>query len=117
MHETDRRCHAAPKRSDLSVAPEQTDAPPSTASGPVSVRLLVAHEQHEHVAVLGLHGDVDLGTGDMLREVLLPVLERQTGPVVVDLSKVPFMDSTGVHVLADTLRRLEPQNRPLALVC
>ena len=27
------------------------------------------------------------------------------------------MDSTGVHVLVDTLRRLEPQNRRLAIVC
>lgn len=117
MHETDRRRHAAPARSDVSVAPQQTDAPPSTASGPLSDRFLATHERHEHVAVLGVHGDVDLGTAPMLREVLLPVLERQTGPVVLDLSEVPFMDSTGVHVLVDTLRRLEPQNRPLALVC
>jgi anti-anti-sigma factor len=117
MYETDRRCHAAPTRSDLSAAPKQTDAPRATASGPVSVRLLAAHEQHEHVAVLGVRGEIDLGTGAMLREVLLPVLERQTGPVVVDLSQVPFMDSTGVHVLLDTLRRLQSQHRPLALVC
>ena len=27
------------------------------------------------------------------------------------------MDSTGVHVLVDTLRRLKPQNRRLAIVC
>ena len=47
----------------------------------------------------------------------MPALEHQTGPVVVDLSAVAFMDSTGVHVLVATLRRLEPQNRPLAIVC
>jgi hypothetical protein len=35
----------------------------------------------------------------------------------VDLSDVPFMDSTGVHVLTEALRRLAPQNRPLAIVC
>jgi anti-anti-sigma factor len=67
--------------------------------------------------VLSLHGEIDIGTGPGLQEVLLPVLERQTGPVVVDLSEVSFMDSTGVHVLVDTRRRLEAQNRPLAIAC
>jgi len=118
MRQTDRRRHPAPTRSAISVAAEHTDAPPSTtASGPVSVRLLAAYEQHEHVAVLSVHGEIDLATAPMLRETLLPVLERQTGPVVIDLSEVSFMDSTGVHVLVDTLRWLEPQKRPLALVC
>ena len=45
------------------------------------------------------------------------MVKHHTGPVVVDLSEVPFMDSTGVHVLMGTLARLEPQNRALALVC
>jgi anti-sigma B factor antagonist len=82
-----------------------------------SVRLLGAHEHHQDVAVLSVHGEIDLGTAHLLRKVLLPVLEHQSGPVVVDLSEVPFMDSTGVHVLFDALRRLGPQNRPLAVVC
>lgn len=67
--------------------------------------------------MLGLQGEIDLETVPMLREALLPVLEHHTGPVVVDLSEVVFMDSTGVHVLFDTLRRLEDQNRRLAIVC
>ena len=33
------------------------------------------------------------------------------------MSDVPFMDSSGVHVLIEALRRLEPQNRRLAIVC
>jgi anti-sigma B factor antagonist len=69
------------------------------------------------VAVLSMQGEIDLVTAPMLREALTPVVKLQTGPVVVDLSEVPFMDSTGVHVLMGTLRRLELQNRALALVC
>ncbi len=86
-------------------------------ASPLSVRLLAADEHHPHVAVLSVHGEIDLVTAPTLREVLLPVLEHQTGPVVVDLSEVPFMDSTGVHVLVGTLRQLGAQNRRLALVC
>jgi RNA polymerase sigma-B factor len=85
------------------------------AAGTFSVRQLAAHR--EHVAVFGVRGEIDLQTAPMLREALRPVLEHQTGRVVVDLSEVPFMDSAGVQVLADTLRRLGPQNRSLAIVC
>jgi anti-sigma B factor antagonist len=83
----------------------------------VSVGLLTAHGPHHDVAVLSVHGEIDLDSAPVLRKFLLPVLEHQTGPVVVDLSEVAFMDSTGLHVLVDTLRRLEPQNRRLAIVC
>jgi anti-anti-sigma factor len=114
MQEADRRCEAGPTRSDVSLAPDNADAGPYTSPDPLSARLLATHE---HVAVVKVHGEIDLGTAPTLREVLRPALEHQTGPVVVDLSNVPFMDSTGVHVLVDTLRRLEAQNRPLALVC
>jgi anti-sigma B factor antagonist len=112
----DRRCHAASKRSNVSLSAEHTSAPEWT-SDRVPVGLLMAHEQHQDVAVLSVQGELDLSTAPVLREVLLPVLENQTGPVVVDLSEVSFMDSTGVHVLVDTLRRLEPQNRRLAIAC
>jgi anti-sigma B factor antagonist len=77
----------------------------------------VAHDDDQDAAVVRFDGEIDLATAPMLRDALLSVLEQHTGPVVVDLSKVPFMDSAGVHVLVETLRRLEPQNRPLGLVC
>ncbi len=117
MHEVDRCGDAVPAQPGVSLAPAHTDAVRSTAAGTLSVPLLAAHEHHESAAVLSVHGEIDLGSAPALREVLLPVVEHQTGPVVVDLSKVPFMDSSGVHVLVDTLHRLEPQNRPLTLVC
>ncbi len=111
-----RRCHAGSKRSDVLLAAAQTDIARPTADT-ASVGLLAAHEQQEDVAVLSVHGEIDLATAPALREFLLPILEHQTGPVVVDLSEVAFMDSTGLHVLVATLRRLEPQNRRLAIVC
>jgi anti-sigma B factor antagonist len=121
MHEAegqagDRRRRAAPERSDVSLTVEQPHSPQCTA-GTLSVALLAAPEHRQNVAVLSVCGEIDLGTAPVLWEALLPVLECETGPVVVDLSEVSFMDSTGVHVLVDTLRRLEPESRPLAIVC
>jgi anti-sigma B factor antagonist len=82
-----------------------------------SVRLLAAAGQNHGAAVIGVRGEIDLETAPLLREVLLPVLEHRTGAVVVDLSEVTFLDSTGVHVLVESVQRLEPQNRRFAAVC
>jgi anti-sigma B factor antagonist len=112
----DHQRHPAPGRRDVPPPAEQTDAPRWSA-GRLSVSLQAAPGHRQDVAVISVNGDIDLATGPALREALLPVLEHQTGPVVVDLSEVSFIDSTGVHVLVDTLRRLEPQNRRLAIVC
>ncbi len=107
MHEPVCRGHVAPAPPEISMAPAQSGARPLMAAGTLSARLLPAHEEHDQVAVLSVHGEIDLGTAPTLRDVLQPVLEHQTGPVVVDLSTVSFMDSSGVHLLVETLRRLE----------
>jgi len=112
----DRRCHGAPKRSGRSPAAEQTD-PAQRTAGTLSVELSSGREHHQDITVLTAHGEIDLGTAPVLREALLPVLEHQTGPVVVDLSEVAFIDSTAVHVLVETLQRLNLENRRLAIAC
>ncbi|MGH2885099.1 MAG: STAS domain-containing protein, partial [Solirubrobacteraceae bacterium] len=111
------RSRPAPMRSDLSLAAEPQAGATWSADGALSVRVLTAQGDGQDATVLNVNGEIDLGTAPVLREVLLPVLEHGTGPVIVDLSEVPFMDSTGVHVLVDALQRLTPQNRRFAIAC
>jgi anti-sigma B factor antagonist len=85
--------------------------------GLFSANLLAVSAGDQLAAVLSVHGEVDLETAPRLQEVLLPAIEDGSGPLVIDLSEVAFMDSSGVHVLVDTHRRLGPQNRRLAIVC
>jgi len=108
---------AGSMRSDLSRTAEMHTGAPGRTAERVSVRVLAAHDHDQHAAVLSVHGEIDLGTARVLREALSWVLEHRTGPVVVDLSEVSFMDSTGVHVLLDTLELLRHENRRLAIVC
>lgn len=86
------------------------------AADEFSVRL-APHQDDPHVTVVGVRGEVDLATASGLREALRPVLERHIGPVVLDLSEVAFLDSSGVHVLVETLERLSLANRQLAITC
>ena len=108
-----------PVRVTHESAGRPADRVPSTqvGGGTFSVRLLAMQEHDPDAVVLSVHGEVDLLTAPLLREAMLPVLERQRGLVVVDLSEVPFMDSTGVHILLEAPRQLESPNRSLAIVC
>jgi anti-sigma B factor antagonist len=123
MHEIDEQqadrflFDAGSMRSDLSRFSETHTGTAGRTAERVSVRVLAAPGHDQHAAVLNVHGEIDLGTAPVLREALSWVLERRTGPVVVDLSEVSFMDSTGVHVLVDTLEPLRLENRRLAIAC
>ncbi|MDX9972117.1 MAG: STAS domain-containing protein [FCB group bacterium] len=54
--------------------------------------------------VVSVHGEVDLYSSPELREVLTGNLPSGVGSVCVDLSGVPYMDSSGVATLVEGLR-------------
>jgi len=69
------------------------------------------------VAVLALHGDLDLNTAPDLRLALMEAIdERSAKQVVVDLEGVDFIDSAGLGVLVGGLERARAAGRELGLV-
>ena len=104
-------------RPDHLLAAKAPHAALQRTAGSFSAALVAAQEGHRDTAVLSVRGEIGLETTPMLLELLLPVLEHGTSAVVMDLSDVPFMDSSGVHFLVDTFRRLRDQNRRLAIAC
>jgi anti-sigma B factor antagonist len=71
----------------------------------------------EHTHILTPHGDVDIHTAPQLGRRLLGLADAGKKLMIVDLSKVTFMDSTGLGVLLDALRQLATRHGRLALVC
>jgi stage II sporulation protein AA (anti-sigma F factor antagonist) len=67
--------------------------------------------------VVALQGELDLTTADSLRDALDTLLDRYPGrDLVVDMSRVDFLDSSGLGVLLGRYRRLEAAGRKLRLV-
>ncbi|WP_186316257.1 STAS domain-containing protein [Catellatospora sichuanensis] len=66
----------------------------------MEVANVVAHGDAPHEVVVAVSGEIDLGVRDELLNALHATI-RMAGvtSVVVDLSRVSFMDSTGLHVL------------------
>jgi anti-sigma B factor antagonist len=55
--------------------------------------------------VLFLSGEIDMGSAEGVASSLRPLIEAG-GPVIIDLSNVTFLDSTGVHVIVDAAKAL-----------
>jgi anti-anti-sigma factor len=58
-------------------------------------------------AVLALEGDVDLSSGQAVRDAVCEALDAGAREVVLDLSGVTFLDSTGLNALLNTARDVD----------
>jgi anti-sigma B factor antagonist len=67
--------------------------------------------------VLELSGELDASSAPALRERLAEVATRGGGSLVVELSDLSFIDSTGLSVLLNAKRRLTRRGRAFAIVC
>ena len=65
---------------------------------------VIVEELRPHVFVVTPDGDVDMSTSPEVRSAMAPLFERGTARVIVDLSKVPYMDSSGIATLIEGLQ-------------
>ncbi len=74
--------------------------------------------RHGEVTVVAVMGDVDVATAPRLRQALVSAAAEAVAPprVVVDISAVDFLDSTGLGVLLGGLKRVRTLDGELALV-
>lgn len=61
-------------------------------------------ERKPGVFVVALEGDLDMSTSPELRNTLLPIFQRGASHVVIDLSEVPYIDSSGIATFVEGLQ-------------
>ena len=82
-----------------------------------AAQLVISHRQETQGTVIEAVGEVDLTTAAQLREVLLAAVgEADKTAVIVDLSKVDFIDSAGLALLVEARKRLSPEGRTLSVL-
>jgi anti-sigma B factor antagonist len=67
--------------------------------------------------ILNVGGEVDLATAPQLQAKLVDLVNDGTGSVVVDLTPVAFMDSTGLSVLLAAHKRAQAGGPSIRLAC
>ena len=75
------------------------------------------HTSADNVEVLEVIGEIDIASASRLMNGLNETVGDCDKPVVVDLTAVEFMDSTGLALLLNAHRRLARRDQGFAIVC
>lgn len=81
----------------------------------IAGELVITREHLNDVLVLALHGELDLASAPLLERELLDAESGRPGRIVVDLSGLRFVDSTGLHVLLRAHQRARENDHQLLL--
>jgi anti-sigma B factor antagonist len=81
------------------------------------VNLSLSTHHDGHYTIIECRGELDLATVPLLRQELADLIEHGHHHLVVDLQGVEFLDSTGLGVLVGGLKRVDPHDGSLQLVC
>ena len=70
-------------------------------------------DQH---TVLTVRGEIDVYTAPRLRQAIVDLVDAGSVNIVVDMEKVDFLDSTGLGVLVEGLKRAHTRGGDLSVV-
>jgi anti-sigma B factor antagonist len=68
------------------------------------MNLEISHESYENSLLVYLTGEVDAYTAPKLRDILIPLTEEKNKDIIIDLSNVEYIDSTGLGVFIGALK-------------
>ncbi len=75
----------------------------------------ISTSERDGVALVNVEGEIDMFTSPNLRDTLLPFFKKKAAGIVVDLSLVSFMDSSGIATLVEGLQWSKKENRAFIL--
>ena len=77
----------------------------------------ISSEKQDGATIVSQEGDIDLGRSPTLRTSLREAQSSKPQRLVVDLSRVDYMDSSGVATLVEALQNARRGGTKLVLCC
>jgi anti-sigma B factor antagonist len=68
------------------------------------MKFFIDQEQKQGITILRIQGDVDLHTSTEVRSALVPIFRRKSKGIIVDLSNVNYLDSSGIATFIEGLQ-------------
>jgi anti-sigma B factor antagonist len=81
------------------------------------ISLAVERSRVDGYELLEVEGELDIATAPRMIAALNEAFVELSTPLVVDLSSVEFMDSTGLALLMNAHRRVRRRGQGFAIVC
>lgn len=80
-------------------------------------RITVHRDERGNAAILRPVGEIDLSRSPSLRLQLREALETRPGRLVIDLTEVSYMDSSGVATFVEAMQHARSVQCPMVLCC
>lgn len=65
--------------------------------------------------IVALEGEIDLHESPHVRESIVPLIDQKLPKILIDLTGVSYIDSSGLAVLIDAMQRVQSYGGKLAL--
>lgn len=79
--------------------------------------MIVEKKHHENFTILYVEGLIKLGeSAEFFSAALENILRNENSNVIIDFTKIDYIDSTGIGELVGYMTKLSTQNRKLILV-
>ena len=75
----------------------------------------IKSKEKENIGIVTVEGEVDMYTSPGLRDKLVPFFEKGVNGLIVDLSGVSFMDSSGIATLVEGFQWSKKNNKAFIL--
>src|ERR1700709_556526 len=75
----------------------------------------MAKELPNQTGILALEGDIDMHRSPEVKETLEPLIAQKTPRILVDFSRVTYVDSSGLATMLETLQRIQSYGGEFAL--
>ncbi len=75
----------------------------------------IKSEEKENIGVIIVEGEIDMFSSPGLRDTLVPYFTKGVNGIIVDLSGVTFMDSSGIATLVEGLQWSKKENKNFIL--
>ncbi len=78
--------------------------------------LQICEETHEGIKLFILSGKFDFYAGESFKAAITKVVGEGMNQIIVDISKIPFLDSSSLGIIVANKKKLVPNNGGMALV-
>lgn len=76
----------------------------------------ITQSKHNDYVLVGLEGEVDLNSSPQLRKIFNEIIDKGATKILVNFSKVSYIDSSGLATLIEMMQRIKKSNGRMSLV-
>ena len=77
--------------------------------------LIIKEQEHDTHILIEIGGEVDIFTCQQLKDTLYNIVEKYKKDLLMDCSRLNYIDSTGLGVFVAVLKKVKQINREIAI--